>query len=311
MRESLCDCVVSLEVLTAVVDSGKRVFTTTTCQATQPIDACPWNDFPKSPQQSSGKWSSRSRERRSHAILAANAQIADCPGPSRTIEALRRSSGSRCVGPERAITEVRQSYRLSRVVAAGIQSVAGKRHGGLRCHERELYRLRRRGLAVTRFECVRKLPGRLCSEQREASDARRGFDAGVDLVRKWRGALHEELGLFSERRPHKGRRTGVHTPSLHNAEGCAPYLSGTLNQSHTAPETQDSITNITYLTDGSCGSACSLLVSRPILEGFASSHLGELRRTCRHPPRRHQLQRWNRERSETERTSSSVCEFGG
>ena len=39
--------------------------------------------------------------------------------------------------------------------------------------------------------------------------------------------------------------------------------------------------------------------------------LGELRRTCRHPPRRHQLQRWNRERTDTERTSSSVCEFGG
>ena len=210
MRESLCDCVVSLEVLTAVVDSGKRVFTTTTCQATQPIDACPWNDFPKSPQQSSGKWSSRSRERRSHAILAANAQIADCPGPSRTIEALRRSSGSRCVGPERAITEVRQSYRVSRFVAAGIQSVAGKRHGGLRC------RLRRRGLAVTRFECIRKLPGRICSEQREASDARRGFDAGVDLVRKWRGALHEELGLFSGRAPlpppHAERPPPANTP---------------------------------------------------------------------------------------------------
>mmetsp|Transcript_44200 Transcript_44200/g.143412 ORF Transcript_44200/g.143412 Transcript_44200/m.143412 type:complete len:237 (+) Transcript_44200:924-1634(+) len=233
---------------------------------------------------------------------------ADCPGPSRTIEALRRSSGSRCVGPERAITEVRQSYRLSRVVAAGIQSVAGKRHGGLRCHERELYRLRRRGWAVTRFECVRKLPGLLCSEQREACDARGGFDAGVDLVRKWRGALHEELGLFSERRPHKGRRTGVHTPSLQRRRLRAIPLRYPESVSHSSRNAR--LHHQHYISD-------RRLVRLRVLTSCLSADsrglrlLGELRRTCRHPPRRHQLQRWYRERSETERTSSSVCEFGG
>ncbi|EOD33311.1 hypothetical protein EMIHUDRAFT_229856 [Emiliania huxleyi CCMP1516] len=37
------------------------------------------------------------------------------------------------------------------------------------------------------------------------------------------------------------------------------------------PDTQTSITEITYLTDGSCGSTCSLAALRPILDGVASS----------------------------------------